>query len=104
MTLQDDIDTIYKLDKARRQGAWKWIVCPYAPDTQYISVHGDTDPINSVIYDDGIYPTDPKDMRFIAAAPLMVSVIRRLEAENKVLRTSVDSYILASQTIIRMID
>ncbi len=90
MTLEQEIEAIYKLDEARTQGEW---ICKVTPeggseyndeDTACKDLHEvvttDKDVLHAICSDQTYYPQSvhPEDQRFIASAPQMVSIIRRL--------------------------
>jgi hypothetical protein len=62
------IEEIIKLNSERTQGTWQYKT-EGKPDYQYISRDGIQQLDDTIIFDDGIYPIDPKDLEFIAAAP-----------------------------------
>jgi len=86
MTLEEEIEAIYKLDAERTQGDTKIIcstsICHEIVEHFYSLAIGDTKLFESIDSEDKL-PNIYKDIYFIAAAPQMVSIIRRLEAKIK---------------------
>lgn len=104
MTLQDDIEAIYKLDAERTQGRWE---CGEPFDSNGCSVANvgcdcDHEYVTGEFYQDG-YNMDgmrTRDARFVAAAPQMVSIIRQLEAENNAVKAELNAFTIATRVLI----